>query len=56
MASGGAVHRIHGRYFPQRDSVRSDIAPMIGSLNASTMRELNKIIPAVAAEIPKTSV
>ncbi len=47
---------IYGLYRPHFDCVRSDIAPIIGSNNASTTLEVKNIVPAAAIETPAISV
>ena len=56
MPNGTAVHSTHGRNFPHRVSVRSAIAPIIGSKAASKTRTTTSSVPAAAAVMPKVSV
>ena len=56
IPNGTAVHRIHGRNFPQRVFVRSAMTPIIGSKIASKTRTTRNSVPAAAAVIPNVSV
>ena len=51
-----ATQSRYGRYLPQRESVRSAISPIAGSLTASTIFVTSSIVAAAAGEMPKTSV
>ena len=55
-SSGSAPNKKYGRLRPNRERVRSEIKPIIGSVTASQNLPSKMAAPASAEEMPTTSV